>query len=309
MTDLTVLVSPTPLYPKTKGLFGRRTSQLNRAIMVTLESDSAPSQASSKSASNGRPSGGTTTTTTPRSPSPTPNRIPTPTGVTATQNGGASGTGDDGNETSNTSGNGRGTRPSRSRTPRYDTSLLSPPINTWKSPRPRPKHRPTRSQSAPPGGRPKPPPPQDFGGHQQQYQYQQHQQQYHRDDQGIGLGQGRYEEDGAEKHWTQSLEIEFTRSLPPPRSASALSTRFPSTGGVGELLRPPPPLFRPTTFWRKTRKSGVTSASYSPSTHLIRRSTYIAAGLSFDAPVHDLSALGVESRVGFLVIPPEHEIL
>jgi hypothetical protein len=66
---------------------------------------------------------------------------------------------------------------------------------------------------------------------------------------------------------------------------------------------------RPTTFWRKTRKSGVSGPSYSPSTHLIRRSTYIAAGLSFDAPIHDLSALCVESRVGFLVIPPATELL
>ena len=38
-------------------------------------------------------------------------------------------------------------------------------------------------------------------------------------------------------------------------------------------------LVRPTTFWRKTRRSGVTGAPYSPPSHLIRRSTYIAAGL------------------------------
>ncbi|SJL15617.1 uncharacterized protein ARMOST_19120 [Armillaria ostoyae] len=64
-----------------------------------------------------------------------------------------------------------------------------------------------------------------------------------------------------------------------------------------ELLKPPPPLHRPTTFWRHTSRSGVTSSSYSPSTHLIRRSTFIAAGLKFDKPVCDLSALGVESRI------------
>ncbi|KAG7440938.1 uncharacterized protein BT62DRAFT_923655 [Guyanagaster necrorhizus] len=64
-----------------------------------------------------------------------------------------------------------------------------------------------------------------------------------------------------------------------------------------ELLKPPPPLHRPTTFWRHTPRSGVTSSSYSPSTHLIRRSTFIAAGLKFDKPVCDLSALGVESRI------------
>lgn len=31
-----------------------------------------------------------------------------------------------------------------------DTTLLSPPINTFKAPQPRPRHRPTRSRSAPP---------------------------------------------------------------------------------------------------------------------------------------------------------------
>ena len=67
-------------------------------------------------------------------------------------------------------------------------------------------------------------------------------------------------------------------------------------------------LVRPTTFWRKTRRSGVTGASYSPSSHLIRRSTYIAAGLELDKPIADLSALCVESRVGFVVLAPEHEL-
>lgn len=65
----------------------------------------------------------------------------------------------------------------------------------------------------------------------------------------------------------------------------------------GELIRPAPPLLRPTTFWRRAHRSGVAAASYSPSSHLIRRSTYIAAGLSFDSPMHDLSALCVESRL------------
>lgn len=35
--------------------------------------------------------------------------------------------------------------------PEYDTSFLSPPVNTWKSPNRQRRHRPTRSQSAPPG--------------------------------------------------------------------------------------------------------------------------------------------------------------
>jgi hypothetical protein len=54
---------------------------------------------------------------------------------------------------------------------------------------------------------------------------------------------------------------------------------------------------RPTTFWRRNPRSGVTASSYSPSSHLIRRSTFVAAGLPFDRPMADLSALGVESRV------------
>ncbi|KAF7760710.1 hypothetical protein Agabi119p4_10119 [Agaricus bisporus var. burnettii] len=94
-----------------------------------------------------------------------------------------------------------------------------------------------------------------------------------------------------------TLSTPDRRSPPPPS--------FTTRGG--ELLPPPPPLLRPTTFWRKTRRSGVTGASYSPSSHLIRRSTYIAAGLQFDSPIHDLSALCVESRVGLsprqLVLP------
>ncbi|KAI9455876.1 hypothetical protein HD554DRAFT_2207375 [Boletus coccyginus] len=73
-----------------------------------------------------------------------------------------------------------------------------------------------------------------------------------------------------------------------------------------ELSRPPPPLFRPTTFWRKTKRSGVAGASYSPSSHLIRRSTFIAAGLSLDKPEADLSALGVESRVQLIVLGPDY---
>ncbi|KAH7886472.1 hypothetical protein F5I97DRAFT_1806994 [Phlebopus sp. FC_14] len=77
----------------------------------------------------------------------------------------------------------------------------------------------------------------------------------------------------------------------------------------GELLRPPPPLFRPTTFWRRTKRSGVTGPSYSPSSYLVRRSTFIAAGLSLDKPGGDLSALCVESRVPFLVLGPDYYVL
>ncbi|KAF5391188.1 hypothetical protein D9757_003149 [Collybiopsis confluens] len=84
---------------------------------------------------------------------------------------------------------------------------------------------------------------------------------------------------------------------------SSPSSSFSSTlssygyGKNGDLLRPPPPLHRPTTFWRRNPRSGVTASSYSPSSHLIRRSTFVAAGLPFDRPMADISALGVESRI------------
>ncbi|TEB23932.1 hypothetical protein FA13DRAFT_1639364 [Coprinellus micaceus] len=227
MTDLTVLVSPTPLIPSTRGLFSKKT-QFSTPIMVTLEAELDPSQ---REEFDSRP---------PRSPQAD-------------------------------SGDFIGRSPRLSRMHRnYDHSLLSPPVNTWKAPRPR--HRPTRSQSAPPGRRTPVP-----------------------------------EGEGADEKRSQELPQDFGsgyRPRPPRRAITSFTA-----GSGGELVRPPPPLLRPTTFWRKTRKSGVSGPSYSPSTHLIRRSTYIAAGLSFDAPIHDLSALCVESRVGFLVIPPATELL
>ncbi|TCD66050.1 hypothetical protein EIP91_001858 [Steccherinum ochraceum] len=86
------------------------------------------------------------------------------------------------------------------------------------------------------------------------------------------------------------------------------TTSFADGAGVGGPVKPTPLLLRPTTFWRNTRRSGVTAASYSPSSHLIRRSTFIAAGLTLDKPVADLSALGVESRVGVIVLPSDISI-
>jgi len=61
---------------------------------------------------------------------------------------------------------------------------------------------------------------------------------------------------------------------------------------------------RPKPFWRNTTRSAVARTFYALS-HLIRRSTFIAAGLRFDKPVADLSALGVESRVGIVVLLPD----
>ncbi|KAF4565376.1 hypothetical protein EYR40_002627 [Pleurotus pulmonarius] len=150
-----------------------------------------------------------------------------------------------------------------------DTTLLSPPINTFKAPRPRPRHRPTRSRSAPPGFSISPEQPV------------------------ADIGQRALDDLSP-----PPLTAPF---LPRPRRQSTFTRPR-----AGELVKPPPPLLRPTTFWRKTRRSGVTGASYSPASHLVRRSTFIAAGLEFDAPGHDLSAFGVESRVGFILLPPNH---
>jgi hypothetical protein len=250
MTDLTVLVSPMPLYPETRDFtFGRRpkTPQGRPPIMVTLETEIEQGADDQRQR--------------------TPVASPIETDFTQPAS-----------------------RPRRSRTPQVvDHGLLSPPVNTWKS---RPRHRPTRSHSAPPERRSPSP-----------------------------VASAEEEEKEQKEARIFNQEALGFKKRNPNRSFTAFNAvDRPSTRG-GELVKPPPPLrkfcrffllfvssnnllVRPTTFWRKTRRSGVTGASYSPSSHLIRRSTYIAAGLTFDAPVHDLSALCVESRVGFIVIPP-----
>ena len=117
MTDLTVLVSPIPIYPETNEFtFGRRPVRTLTPIMVTLETeiDKEADQEASKVTS---PINDEDFITSPTSPK---RRIRTPTTV--------------------------------------DSNLLSPPVNTWRS---RPRHRPTRSQSAPPERRSPPAPPQD----------------------------------------------------------------------------------------------------------------------------------------------------
>lgn len=110
----------------------------------------------------------------------------------------------------------------------------------------------------------------------------------------------------------------------PPRSShpEGNNSSFLTKEQTGGLPRPPPPLcgcsscvhdafdlcvrsVRPTTFWRNNIRSGVTGASYSPSSHVIRRSTFVAAGLTLDQPSADLSALCVESRVGVIFLPPD----
>ncbi|KAK2460480.1 hypothetical protein APHAL10511_007486 [Amanita phalloides] len=215
MTDLTVLISPTPLYVQGNFSFCRPTP-----VMVTLEPDHSDlsetevadcdSQSSSKH------------TRQPRRRGRAPNRI-------------------------------------------VDPNFLSPPVETFRA---RPKrHKPTRSQSAPPARLVQltPSPPQPFV--------------------------------------PDPPSTAINRSFPRRSFTSSYSEGVARITGTGDLLPPPPPLLRPTTFWRKTRRSGVTAASYSPSYHLIRRSTFIAAGLNFDSPVHDLSAFCVENRVGFIVVP------
>ncbi|KAL0948259.1 hypothetical protein HGRIS_010855 [Hohenbuehelia grisea] len=167
-------------------------------------------------------------------------------------------------------------RSPRARPPPQDSALLSPPLNTWKAPRPRPRHRPQRSNSAPPTP--------------------------------IGLKP----QLSLEEQPQRALDDSSTRPITPPRRylpQRRQTTILPIPSyRYGEPIKPPPPLLRPTTFWRKTKRSGVTGASYSPSSHLVRRSTFIAAGLTFDAPIHDLSAFCVESRVGFILLPPDQII-
>jgi hypothetical protein len=62
------------------------------------------------------------------------------------------------------------------------------------------------------------------------------------------------------------------------------------------------PLVRLKPFWRHTHRSLVTGTFYASSLH---RSTFIVAGLRFDKPIADLSALGVESCIGIVVLLPE----
>lgn len=184
-----------------------------------------------------------------------------------------------------------------------DPDLLSPPVNTFRATRQSrtTRHRPTRSQSAPP---------------ERRTLAQENE------------GQPGVSEDSRQGSESLLVQVPPRRATTPSPSLSfGNSSSLSGRVGPGELVRPPPPLckfllftspnslrltqnrnlVRPTTFWRKTRRSGVTSASYSPSSYLIRRSTYIAAGLKFDKPIHDLSALCVESRVERVVCKATNE--
>lgn len=165
MTDLTVLVSPIPLYPETKEFtFGRRPVRPLTPIMVTLETeiDEEADQEASKAGSQ------IIDMDFINPPTPPQKRIRRPTVV--------------------------------------DSNLLSPPANTWRS---RPRHRPTRSQSAPPERR-SPVVPQDD----------------------RILEFNKLQED--------LPAIALARGLKRNSTPTSLLSR--SITRVGELVRPPPPL-------------------------------------------------------------------
>ncbi|EIW73968.1 hypothetical protein CONPUDRAFT_140691 [Coniophora puteana RWD-64-598 SS2] len=231
MAEVTVLVSPTSMRPRSPALgfnlaFGRQSQNdltACKPVMVTLE----------------RPP--------PDLPAPKPTlsvAVPAP---------GES-------EPDGTSTSFPSSAPSspvaRSRAPKYDHNLLSPPRNTWK----RPASPPKRPLSAPPT---------------------------------------RTTFDAIEQ---SVIEVPKVAAPRPIFNRRAFTTSW-TASTKGQVSRPP---LRPTTFWRNTKRSGVTSASYSPSSYIIRRSTFIAAGLDLDKPTADLSALCVESRVGLIVLGPQH---
>jgi len=120
---------------------------------------------------------------------------------------------------------------------------------------------------------------------------------------------------------------ELRAPRPSPRSPSTPAVRRRRTSrerddGNCRLTSPPPGLreshtpctcpllisgilpVRPTTFWRNSPRSAVATPDFSP---VIRRSTFIAAGIPVDGPLSGLSALGVETRglPAPVVLPPE----
>jgi hypothetical protein len=126
---------------------------------------------------------------------------------------------------------------------------------------------------------------------------------------------------------SQDSEHSFSRLRPPEpsrrRKNSATRTAGERDDGKCTLPSPPPPLrrssqayhfytsnmhlVRPTTFWKNTPRSALATPAYSPSSHLIRRSTFVVAGIDTAAPLGDIGALCVESRTPThsLVLPPE----
>ncbi|THU80700.1 hypothetical protein K435DRAFT_874116 [Dendrothele bispora CBS 962.96] len=165
--------------------------------------------------------------------------------------------------------------------PASQTSLPVQPISRGRTPSQR--HRPTRSRSAPP-----------FKTSFEENEGSQTP--LSREPFSAGLdGPGYARRSYTTYSTTSSALSSLSSSFSNPSWTLGLGKGNKPKGG--ELLRPPPPLHRPTTFWRHTPRSGVTSSSFSPSTHVVRRSTFVAAGIPFERPMYDMSALGVESRV------------
>ncbi|KAG8777308.1 hypothetical protein FRC15_011421 [Serendipita sp. 397] len=92
------------------------------------------------------------------------------------------------------------------------------------------------------------------------------------------------------------------------RTSGSTRTAGERDDGACTLPSPPPPLLRPTTFWKNTPRSALASPAYSPSTHLIRRATFVAAGFEPSEPSGDIEALCIGSRPQIhrpVVLPPE----
>ncbi|PVG02350.1 hypothetical protein CPB86DRAFT_697464 [Serendipita vermifera] len=91
------------------------------------------------------------------------------------------------------------------------------------------------------------------------------------------------------------------------RTSSSARTAGERDDGACTLPSPPPPLLRPTTFWKNTPRSALAAPAYSPSTHLIRQSHFVAAGVEMTEPSGDIAALCVQTRAPThsLVLPPE----
>ncbi|CAK5263299.1 unnamed protein product [Mycena citricolor] len=168
---------------------------------------------------------------------------------------------------------------------RRDIALLSPPMNTWKSPQNR--HRPQRSQSAPPT----------------QTSFRREEVEIRRTGSPVDDAIFRPQQFPPGLIPDTSRINGIGSRQTPRRSVTAGhgGYAYVAEGGMtmrgGELVRPPPPLLRPSPFWRRAHRSALTPPAYAPASHLVRRSTFIAAGLPLDAPGHDARALCVESRL------------
>lgn len=57
--------------------------------------------------------------------------------------------------------------------------------------------------------------------------------------------------------------------------------------GVGLIQPPSPSLLRPKSFWKNHPRSALTSLAYSPSSQVVRRSTFVAAGMNIDQGYFD----------------------